>query len=173
MKWLAVALWGIIIGGLLGMREAPPVVAQEEAAIVLAGRKFQVTPTMEVSAGFYDTGGVWCFQVNCQHWGTDLLGYEGTPVYAPFEMRIIALGEYGPGPTWGQYVQGVLPDGAVLYLGHLKDRPALGDVVAAGTLLGFTNGYHHVHMQLAPPNNTGPCAQDGSCLNFMEYFATH
>lgn len=141
-----------------------------------AEHKSNVTPTMEVGARF-DTRdcGSWGFQVGCQHWGTDLLGAEGTPVLAPFDMTIIALGEYPPGPTQGQYVQGTLPDGDVLYLGHLEGRQpmSVGDTLPAGTLLGFTNSLAHTHAQLAPPGDVGPCAQDGSCIDFERYFAEH
>jgi hypothetical protein len=80
---------------------------------------------MEVGAHFDTVDcGAWGFQVGCMHWGTDLLGAEGTPVAAPFDLTIIALGEYGPGPTWGQYVQGTFADGYVFYAGHLEGRPA-------------------------------------------------
>ena len=140
------------------------------------GRKAMVTPTMEVGARFNTVDcGAWGFQVGCQHEGTDYLGAEGTPVYAPFDLTVIAAGEYGPGPTWGQYVQGALPDGAVLYLGHLEGRTALelGQTVPAGSLLGYTNGYNHTHAQLAPPGNVGPCAQSGSCLDFETYWMEH
>lgn len=140
------------------------------------GAKSNVTPTMEVGAHF-DTRdcGSWGFQVNCQHWGTDYLAPEGTPVLAPFDMTVIALGEYPPGPTMGQYVQGTLPDGYVLYLGHLEGRQPMivGDTLPAGTLLGFTNSLAHTHAQLAPPGDVGACAQDGSCVDFEVYWETH
>jgi hypothetical protein len=141
-----------------------------------AGRKSNVTPTMEVGAHFDTVDcGAWGFQVGCMHWGTDLLGAEGTPVAAPFDLTIIALGEYGPGPTWGQYVQGTFADGYVFYAGHLEGRQpmSVGDTLPAGALLGSTNSYAHTHIQLAAPGNTGPCAQNGSCVDFEQYFATH
>jgi murein DD-endopeptidase MepM/ murein hydrolase activator NlpD len=148
-----------------------------ERARALWGRvslpKANVTPTMEVGAHF-DTAdcSVWGFQVSCQHWGTDLLGAEGTPVYAPFDLTVIALGEYGPGPTMGQYIQGTFSDGYVFYAGHLEGRQPMqvGDTLPAGALLGFTNAYAHTHIQLGPPGNTGPCAQYGSCLDFETYW---
>lgn len=140
------------------------------------GHKANVTPTMEAGARF-DTAdcSVWGFQAGCQHWGTDLLGPEGTPVHAPFDLTIIALGEYGPGPTWGQYVQGTFADGYVFYAGHLEARQEMqvGQTLPAGTLLGFTNSYAHTHIQLGPPGNAGACAQDGSCLDFERYFEEH
>jgi len=131
---------------------------------------------MEVGAHFDTTDcGAWGFQVGCQHWGTDYLGAEGTPVYAPFDLTVIALGEYGSGPTMGQYVQGTFSDGYVFYAGHLEARQpmSVGDVLPAGELLGFTNVYAHTHVQLAGPNNFGACAQDGTCVSFEEYFNDH
>lgn len=140
------------------------------------GSKSVVTSTMQVGAHF-DTAdcGAWGFQVACQHWGTDFAGSEGDPVFAPYDLTVIALGEYGPGSTMGQYVQGTLPDGSVYYSGHLTGRPALdvGQTIPAGTQIGVMNGYAHTHVQLAPPGNTGACAQDGSCLDFETYYATH
>lgn len=142
----------------------------------VSSNKSVVTPTMAVGAHFGTRDcAAWGFQVACQHWGTDLLGDEGTPVYAPFDMQVIALGDYPPGPTWGQYVQGVFSDGYVFYAGHLQNRAAMriGDVLAAGSLLGFTNAYNHTHIQMSGPGNTGPCAQDGSCIDFEIYWSTH
>lgn len=151
-------------------------VIDEQPITVVVGAKYQVTPTMEVGA-YFDTRdcGSWGFQANCQHWGTDYLCPEGCPVTAPFDLTIIALGDYPPGPTMGQYVQGTFTDGYVLYLGHLEGRQAMsvGDTLPAGTLLGFTNSLDHTHVQLAPPGNTGACAQDGSCLDFEQYWEAH
>lgn len=149
---------------------------QSRTRVSSTGQKYNVTPTMEIGAHFDTTDcGAWGFQVGCQHWGTDLLGAEGTPVVAPFDLTIIALGEYPHGPTWGQYVQGTFADGYVFYAGHLEGRQSMqvGQTLPAGTLLGFTNGYAHTHVQLAGPGNTGPCAQDGSCVNFEVYFKEH
>lgn len=145
------------------------------SGVVAYGRKAMVTPTMEVSAHFTDTGDVWCFQVNCQHWGVDYAGMEGTPVYAPFDMTVYALGEYPPGPTWGQYIQATLSDGVVIYLGHLKDMQpfVVGQTLPAGTLLGAMNAYAHTHVQLAPIGMYGPCATTGDCIDVETYWATH
>lgn len=155
-------------------RSDPLEVAQ--AAPVAAGAKYQVTPTMEVGAHFDTTDcGSWGFQVNCQHWGTDYLAPEGTPVTAPFDLTIIALGEYPPGPTMGQYVQGTFADGYVFYSGHLENRPdfAIGETLPAGTLIGYTNSLNHTHIQLGPPGNPGACAQDGTCVDFETYYQEH
>jgi murein DD-endopeptidase MepM/ murein hydrolase activator NlpD len=157
---------------------AQPAPAVNQGAPIAAqplGAKSVVTMSMAVSAPFNATGAVWCFQVGCQHWGTDFAGPDGTPVFTPFDLTIIALGEYGPGPTWGQYVQGTFPDGAVFYAGHLRDRPALsvGQTLGAGSLIGYTNAYDHTHVQLGPPGNAGPCAQSGTCFDFEVYYATH
>lgn len=148
---------------------ASPAVAQAQAI----GSKSVVTEMMAVSSDFYATGGVWCFQVNCQHWGVDFGGEEGDPVFAPFDMLIIAIGEYGPGPTMGQYIQGQLQDGMYLYLGHLKNMPAftVGQAIPAGTYIGMMNAYAHTHVQLAP--HSGVCASNGTCIDFQQYYATH
>jgi murein DD-endopeptidase MepM/ murein hydrolase activator NlpD len=131
---------------------------------------------MAVGAHF-DTAdcGVWGFQAGCRHWGTDFTGSAGDPVFTPYDLTIIALGEYGPGATAGQYVQGTLPDGSVYYSGHLAGRPALaiGQTVPAGTQIGVMNSFAHTHVQFAAAGNTGPCAQDGSCLDFEAYWSTH
>lgn len=142
----------------------------------VSSAKFMVTPTMEVGAHF-DTAdcGAWGFQAGCRHWGTDLPGAEGTPVYAPFDLTVIALGGYGTGPTMGQYVQGTFADGYVFYAGHLESRQrmSVGETLPAGTLLGFTNSLAHTHVQLAEPGNAGACAQDGTCVDFERYFEEH
>lgn len=165
---IVIAIWTVTIALI------PQVGAAEEVAP--PPHKHPVTDTMLVSAPFdmVDCSS-WGFQVGCQHWGTDLAGAEGTPVYAPFPLTIIALGAYPPGPTWGEYVQGTFPDGYVVYFGHLEGRPAMsvGDVLPAGTLLGYTNAYAHTHVQLAPPGNTGACAQTGTCVDFMRYWYDH
>lgn len=140
------------------------------------GAKSVVTETMAVAAHF-DTAdcNAWGFQVGCMHWGTDFVGSEGDPVFAPYDITIIALGEYPPGPTFGQYVQGTLPDGTVYYSGHLASRASveIGQTIPAGTQIGTMNSLAHTHIQLAPPGNTGACAQDGSCIDFEHYYATH
>ena len=175
---LAASPWGTHAGDVAAMIYNGGQVATLPAAAAgpAVGAKSVVTQTMAVASHF-DTRdcGAWGFQVNCQHWGTDFIGAEGDPVFAPYDLTIIALGEYGPGPMWGQYVQGTFADGSVYYSGHLTGRPALevGQTIPAGSLIGYMNGYAHTHVQLAPPGNTGPCAQDGSCLDFEQYYATH
>lgn len=156
--------------------EPPMMVVQQPAAAPAMGAKSVVTTTMAVASHF-DTAdcGAWGFQAGCMHWGTDFMGTEGDPVFAPYDLTVIALGEYGPGPTWGQYVQGTLPDGSVYYSGHLQGRPPMdvGQMLPAGSVIGYMNGYAHTHVQLAGPGNTGACAQDGTCLDFEYYYATH
>lgn len=136
-------------------------------------KKCPVTPTMMISTVFDAVDcGPYGGQKDCKHWGIDYIGAEGTPVTAPFDMHIIALGEYHDWPYTGQYVQGTLPDGDVLYLGHLKGRQPMqvGDTIPCGGLLGYTGDLQHTHVQLAPPGNTGPCAGDGTCLDFSDYY---
>lgn len=166
----------------------PTVAAQEVPSTAIApravstlvsapvGRKSVVTQTMQVGAHFDTVNcAYWGFQVNCKHWGTDFTGSEGEPVFAPYDLTIIALGSYPPGPTWGQYIQGTFPDGYVFYAGHLEDRPTFknGQTLPAGTFIGRMNSYAHTHIQLAPPAVTGPCAQSGTCVDFEQYYATH
>jgi hypothetical protein len=176
MAGLRASPWGTHAGLVADVYAEIAPVVPENGAQRATGHKSNVTPTMEIGARF-DTAdcATWGFQAGCRHWGTDFLGAEGTPVFAPFDLTIIALGEYGPGPTWGQYVQGTLADGYVFYAGHLEGRAAMrgGDTLPAGAVLGFTNGLAHTHIQLAPPGNTGACAQDGSCVDFERYFDEH
>lgn len=175
---LAASPWGTHAGDVAAIYNDQRVATlpPPAAAGPAVGAKSVVTETMAVGAHFATADcGTWGFQPNCQHWGTDFVGSAGDPVFAPYDLTIIALGEYGPGPTWGQYVQGTLPDGSVYYSGHLANRPALevGQTIPAGAVIGYMNGYAHTHVQLAPMGNTGACAQDGSCLDFEQYYATH
>lgn len=145
-----------------------------------AGVKSVVTRSMTISTGFYagtEISGVWASagQKNGMHWGVDFGGEEGTPVYMPFNFRVIAVGHYDDPAVEGDYIQGELDDGVVLYIGHMKDRPnfEIGSSIPAGTPIGFTNHLDHVHVQLAPKGWTGPCAQEGTCLNFVTYYNSH
>lgn len=155
---------------------APAIEAAPMLAITPIGQEAMLTQTMEVGAHFATSDcGAWGFQMGCMHWGTDYIGNAGDPVFAPYDLTIIALGEYPSGPTMGQYIQGTFADGAVFYAGHLTDRPpfAIGQTLPAGTLIGRMNSYAHTHIQLAPPGITGACAQDGTCIDFEQYYATH
>lgn len=172
-EWGAYAVIGLVLIKLYQIGSAPEAVAANVQ--ISLGRKSFVTESMSVSSNFYDTGDVWCFQMNCQHWGTDYSGPEGTPVYTPFDLTVIALGEYPPGPTMGQYIQGTFPDGYVFYSGHLEGRPefSVGQTISAGTLIGYTNSYDHTHIQLSPPGWTDVCASSGICVDFEQYYAEH
>lgn len=176
MKY-TVAIVLIVAVKLYQVGTASPPSNQYEAVAV--GAKSVVTLTMHISTGFYETGCqpgstyAWSGQVNCMHWGVDFGGKEGDPVFAPYDMLITAVDEYGPGPTMGQFIQGQLRDGTYLYLGHLKNMPAftVGQVIPAGTYIGSMNEYAHTHVQLAP--HPGVCASNGTCIDFAAYYATH
>lgn len=143
--------------------------------------KSVVTRSMSISTGFYARGCTpgntyaWQGQKDCMHWGIDFDCPDGCPVYAPFDMTIISLGYYDDAATEGEYIQGTLCDGYVLYLGHMRDRMpfTVGQFIRAGTPIGFTNKLDHTHAQLAPPGWTAPCAEAGACINFVEYYNTH
>jgi murein DD-endopeptidase MepM/ murein hydrolase activator NlpD len=137
--------------------------------------KHGVTDSGKIGDNFYSVNDVWSFQANSMHWGTDYIGTEGDKVYAPFDLTVISLGEYGPGPTMGEYVQGTFADGYVFYAGHLEHRPqfSVGQVLPAGTVLGYMNSYAHSHIQLAPPGNVRPCANNGTCVDFEVYEKEH
>jgi murein DD-endopeptidase MepM/ murein hydrolase activator NlpD len=175
LRGLYASPWGTSAATTEAIWRSEPI-AVEQPAPVATGAKYQVTPTMEIGAHFDTVDcGSWGFQTGCQHWGTDYLAPEGTPVTTPFDLTIIALGEYPPGPTEGQYVQGTFSDGYVFYSGHLERRPdvAVGQTLPAGTLIGYTNSLNHTHIQLGPPGNSGACAQDGSCVDFERYYEEH
>lgn len=147
--------------------------------IVTIGAKSRITETMKVGASFSSGSctpdNSWNFQYECKHWGTDYLCPDRCPGFMPFDMMVVSIGEYGPGPTEGQFIQGVLADGSVLYIGHIVDRMnvSVGDTIPSGTLFGYTNRLAHFHVQLAPPGNYGPCAQNGTCLDFERYWSDH
>lgn len=115
------------------------------------GDKSRVTWNMNVSAGFYARAQVWCFQdANCQHFGTDYTGPEGTPVYLPFDAVFLTSGNYLSGPTRGQYVMFRDSKGGELYFGHLKNIKSFtkGVEYKHGTKLGEMNDLLHTHVQL-------------------------
>ena len=129
-----------------------------------------VTAAMKVGATFTSRGAIWDFQGG-QHLGTDYLGAQGTPVYAPYDMRYVTTGYYPPsangGAETGFYVVGILDDGSQYYSGHLQNVPSFhsGQIITAGTQIGETNQLGHTHVQLKSPA--------GVLEDFQQYLASH
>jgi murein DD-endopeptidase MepM/ murein hydrolase activator NlpD len=170
MKWAAAALWGLIIGALFGMDAAPPQVIEaapqaieQQAAPLPLGRKSVVTADMFVSAGFYATGApAWNGGI---HSGVDYAAAEGSPVYMPFDCAYTMTGFYGDAGRFGEYLMCYFGDGYEYYTGHLQGVRAfgVGEMIPAGTHIGWTNGLDHTHVQLRDTS--------GNLVDFEEYYA--
>jgi murein DD-endopeptidase MepM/ murein hydrolase activator NlpD len=169
----AAVVWGALFGA---SQITPPAVASapQEAPIAAEfvpaaalGGKARVTDEMIVNAGFYATGSpAWASQGGT-HWGVDYGAPQGNPVYVPFDCTYEMTGHYDDAARMGDYVICRLADGVEYYSGHLQDTQpfAPGQLIPAGTLIGFTNEYAHTHIQMRSPS--------GELLDFEEYFATH
>jgi murein DD-endopeptidase MepM/ murein hydrolase activator NlpD len=138
-----------------------------------SGKEGRVTSVENITARFASTGSpAWAGQKDGKHWGTDFAAPPGSPVFAPYAGTVNAVGAYTQPGLLGQWVQLRLADGLFLYLGHLQNRSvSVGDQVVAGQKIGETNVYAHTHVQLAP--HQGPCAVDGTCLDFEAYRKAH
>jgi hypothetical protein len=145
-------------------------------------RKSVVTRSMTISTGFYagpETSSVWgsIGQKNGMHWGVDFGCDQGAgcPGYMPFDCVAYDTGYYWDAATEGGYLQCTLLDGLVLYIGHMAAEPKVesGTLIPAGTLIGYTNNLAHFHVQLAPKGWYAPCAKEGTCLNFVQYYNSH
>ena len=148
----------------------------------ITSTRHAVTEPENPTAHFLDTGsGAWTNQwkglvidgVNMQgrHGGTDFAAPSGTPVYAPYAMRIIAIGYYPDSGRKGWYVIGTLPDGAEYYSGHLNNiKVQRLQSVDAGTQIGETwdwwgdAGRPHTHIQIKVR---------GTITDPERYFRTH
>lgn len=126
-----------------------------------SGNRHLVTIPEHVTASFYDTGsGAWIGQwkgtpMEGKHGGTDYAAPSGTPVYAPYSMKVIAIAYYPDSGKRGWYVIGTLPDGAEYYSGHLNNiLVKRGDLIESGQQLGQTwdwwgeAGRAHTHIQI-------------------------
>jgi murein DD-endopeptidase MepM/ murein hydrolase activator NlpD len=142
--------------------------------VVASGGKHGVTDDGRVNpdARFYTVScAAWGGQPNCQHWGTDVLCVDGQPVYAPYDLIYSTTGSYPENDEahrMGQYVIGVLPDGAEFYSGHLRDALAAqsGQRIPAGTVIGRCRAdLGHTHIQLRMPG--------GQLADWERYAATH
>lgn len=146
---------------------AQSIQASAQAQPIVYGVKSIVTLSMDVSADFYATGNVWCFQnAGCQHTGVDYSAPHGSAVYMPFDCVYLMTGHYDDPARMGDYLICHLLDGHEYYSGHLESvQPfAAGQIIAAGTLIGFTNVYDHTHIQL---RDTA-----GNLVDFQAYYAT-
>jgi murein DD-endopeptidase MepM/ murein hydrolase activator NlpD len=169
----AAVVWGAIFGA---SQIAPPVVANaaQEAPQIVAefvsmpapmGGKARVTEEMAVNAGFYATGSpAWASQGGV-HYGVDYGAPQGSPVYMPFDCVYTMTGHYDDPARMGDYVMCHFMDGYEYYSGHLQDTQpfAPGQVIPAGTLIGFTNEYAHSHIQLRDPG--------GALVDFEAYWS--
>jgi hypothetical protein len=143
----------------------PALVAQQ---VVVAGAKSVVTEAMSVSADFYATGSpAWASQSG-MHYGVDYNAPHGSPVFMPFDCRYLMTGYYGDAGRMGDYLMCyIVQDGFEYYSGHLENvQPfAPGQIIPAGTPIGFTNEYAHTHIQLRDTS--------GNLIDFAAYYATH
>lgn len=130
-----------------------------------------ITNPEKIGARFHDTGSpAWANQwpgtpMAGQHGGLDMLAPAGSPVYAPYAMRVIAVGYYPDAGRKGFYVIGDLADGVEYYSGHLSNVAVVVNTnIDAGTQLGVTNEYAHTHLQMK---------RAGVLLDPEQYLAGH
>lgn len=114
-----------------------------------------ITVPENITARFMDTGSsAWQNQfpgtaMAGRHGGTDFSAPQGSSVYAPYPMRVIAVGYYPDAGRKGYYVIGILGDGIEYYSGHLQNvKTAPSVTVPSGAVLGETNDYNHTHIQM-------------------------
>ncbi len=144
---------------------------------VRTGNRHLVTIPEKVTASFHSTGsGAWLGQwegtpMENQHGGTDFAAPSGTPVYAPYAMKVIAIGFYPDEPRRGYYVIGTLGDGVEYYSGHLNNvLVKRGELIESGTQIGQTwawwaeAGRPHTHIQMK---------RNGKIIDPEAYFASH
>lgn len=109
-------------------------------------------------SGFFATQGY-----HPGHYGVDIAGPMGSPIYAPVKMTIKNAG-WG---NLGNEVRGVTPEGLEYDFGHFQNVAALkpGQIIPAGTLIGYegstfnadVGGYSsgpHLHLQIKGPGGT-------------------
>lgn len=110
----------------------------------------KITLPEQIGANFYSKGSsAWSSQPGGQHFGTDFIANQGSPVYAPFDGIVIKIGHYNDAGKFGDYVMLTLKDGVEYYSGHLQDvKVRQGQQVSAGDELGETNNLNHTHIQI-------------------------
>jgi len=150
---------------------APPDTPLPPAPGPSAGGRALITQPETIGARFHDTGSpAWAGQfkgtnMEGQHGGTDFLAPAGSAVYAPYPMRVVAVGYYPDEGRKGYYVIGDLSDGVEYYSGHLVAQEAtLHTNVTAGDIIGHTNEYAHTHIQMK---------RAGILIDPEDYLATH
>jgi murein DD-endopeptidase MepM/ murein hydrolase activator NlpD len=135
----------------------------QEARSGAIGGKSVVTEGMDISAGFYDTGAAaWSGGI---HGGVDFAAPQGSPVYMPFDCAYTMTGYYGDPGRLGYYLMcHITQDGFEYYSGHLQGVQPFSDgqMIPAGTHIGYTNEYAHTHVQLRDTL--------GNLVNFEAYY---
>jgi murein DD-endopeptidase MepM/ murein hydrolase activator NlpD len=109
-----------------------------------------------------------------RHGGLDISAPQGSRVWAPYAMQIVAIGHYDdrdnsgePCCRYGSYVIGYLNSDPTLqyYSGHLQNvKIKNGQNVTAGTQIGETNIFRHSHIQMK---------RGATLVNPEVYFSTH
>jgi murein DD-endopeptidase MepM/ murein hydrolase activator NlpD len=161
------AMWGASQIAPVEQAQAAPVQQATPAAQAPIGHKSVVTESMSVNAGFYATdSAAWASQGG-MHYGTDYGAPQGSPVFMPFDCIYSMTGHYDDAARMGDYVICHLMDGVEYYSGHLEGVQAFvpGQVIAAGTVIGFTNVYDHTHIQARLPS--------GELIDFAQYYEEH
>lgn len=148
----------------------PPDIGPKPAPAPQTGRAL-ITQPERISARFHDTGSpAWINQwkgtpMEGQHGGVDFSAPPGSPVYAPYPMRVIAVGYYPDSGRKGYYVIGKLSDGIEYYSGHLMALEVVANSdVEGGAVIGHTNEYAHTHIQMK---------RGGVLIDPETYLATH
>lgn len=138
------------------------------------GGKVWPTLSTQINAGFYTADCQWWgFQAGCQHFGTDIAGGEGDPVYMPFDGTFLLCKVYPdynadgtPSPYKGVSFMATLADGSELYIGHMRAGlcdVAQGTPIGAGTQIGTMRGdTAHVHVQMRD--------SAGNLIDFASYW---
>lgn len=72
------------------------------------------------------------------HTGIDLSAPEGSPIYAVTDGEVVEVNEEAMNID-GNHVMHTLPDGTIIYYGHMRDVPLVkkGDKVKKGQLIGY------------------------------------
>lgn len=150
---------------------APGAKPSEPAPVPQGSGRHLITEPERITARFHDTGSpAWAGQfagtpMAGQHGGTDFSAPQGSPVYAPYVMRVIVVNYYPDAGRRGFYVIGILDDGSEYYSGHLQGVKVVpGSRAEPGTVLGETNEYNHTHVQIK---------QRGSVIDPEAYLAAH
>lgn len=123
-----------------------------------SGNRCMITIPEHINNHFFDTGSdAWVNQVFTVkgktyrgiHGGVDMGAPNGSPVFAPYDMHIVAIGHYNDSGRMGDYVIGNLNDGTEYYSGHLANpRVNVGDDVKCGEQIAEIGYYNHTHIQM-------------------------